>query len=152
MQGCLLDCLAHASASTRKDVTTDFQTFRAQLANFLQTNKRKPPTAAKPRRAPYVADDDDDDDGGDETVDRELQQPSQCHPEEFLPMKLLNVNNVAVQRLSGKGAHVESASSSSSQASTPLTSKRPKVRFFSRHIPKLFVKGNQVCLIRLLST
>ena len=133
-------------------MTTDFQTFRAQLANFLQTNKRKPPTVAKAKRAPFVRDGEDDDGEEDETMDHELQQPSQCHPEQFLPMKLLNVNNVTVQRLSGKSTHVEPASSSSSQASTLLTSKRAKVRFFSRHIPKLFVKGNQVCLIRLLST
>jgi hypothetical protein len=63
-------------------------------------------------------------------------------------MELLSINNLIVQRLSGKTQHVEPLPS---QTSTSLpTSKRAKVRFFSRHIPKLFIKGNQVCLIRLL--
>lgn len=59
-------------------------------------------------------------------------------------MKLLSVNNLIVQRLSGKPPSTDASSA------PPLTSKRAKVRFFSRHIPKLFIKGNEVCLVRLL--
>jgi hypothetical protein len=65
-------------------------------------------------------------------------------------MELLSINNLSVQRLSGKTKHIDSSSLQTS--TTVLTSKRAKVRFFSRHIPKLFIKGNQVCLIRLLSS
>ncbi len=110
------------------------------MANFLQ-NKKKQPTIAKPPRQPFIDEDEEDD---------EHQQPCECHPEQFLPMELLSINNLTVQRLSGKTKHIDSSSSQIS--TTLLTSKRPKVRFFSRHIPKLFIKGNQVCLIRLLSS
>jgi hypothetical protein len=135
-------CLANTTTSKAPEVTNDFQTFRAQLANFLR-NKKKAPVTAKPPRQIFIDEDDEEDD------DNEHQQPCECHPEEFLLMELLSINHLAVQRLSGKTKHAES----SSQASTTIpTSKRAKVRFFSRHIPKLFVKGNQVCLIRLLSS
>ncbi|CAF1672416.1 unnamed protein product [Adineta ricciae] len=131
------------SNSKAPEVPDDFQTFRAQLANFLR-NKKKPSTATKaPRQALPVNDD--------EEIENECYQPPcECHPEQFLSMELLTVNNLIVQRLSGKSPHVDS---SSVQLSTPLiTSNRAKVRFFSRHIPKLYVKGDQICLIRLLSS
>jgi hypothetical protein len=134
---------ADTPTSKPTDVTNDFQTFRAQLANFLR-NKKKQPVIAKPARQPFIDEDEEDDD------DNEHQQPCECHPEQFLPLELLSINNLTVQRLSGKTKPIDS---SSSQASTILPiSKRAKVRFFSRHIPKLFIKGNQVCLIRLLSS
>lgn len=134
--------LADTTVSKPTDVTNDFQTFRAQLANFLQ-NKKKPPVIAKPPRQSFIDEDEENND--------DYQQPCECHPEQFLSMELLSINNLTVQRLSGKTKHIDS--SSSSQTSTTLvTSKRPKVRFFSRHIPKIFIKGNQVCLIRLLSS
>ncbi|UJR25291.1 hypothetical protein I4U23_006643 [Adineta vaga] len=132
------------STAKTTDVTDDFQTFRAQLANFLR-NKKKPPVVAKPPRQIFV-----DDDDNEENDDEQFQQPCECYPEQFLSMELLSINNVIVQRLSGKSQHIDS---SSTQTSTPLiTSKRAKVRFFSRHIPKIFIKGNQICLIRLLSS
>ena len=77
------------------------------------------------------------------------QGPVPCRSDAFLPMRLLSVHNVSVQRLSGKTQFNESQTS---QISVTLTSKRPKTRFFARHIPKLFIKGNQVCLIRLLNS
>lgn len=139
--------LANTHVSKPTDVTNDFQTFRAQLANFLR-NKKKQPVIAKPPRPSFIDEDEEDD-----LFNAQQQQPSECHPEQFLSMELLSINNLTVQRLSGKTQHIDSASSSSSQPLTTLmTSKRPKVRFFSRHIPKLFIKGNQVCLIRLLSS
>ena len=144
MNTCLFS--ANSSVSKPTDVTNDFQTFRAQLANFLR-NKKKPPVVAKPSRPSFTDEDEDDHNNL-----NEQQQPCECHPELFLPMKLLSINNLTVQRLSGKTQHNDTASSSSSSqpSTTLITSKRPKVRFFSRHIPKLFIKGNQVCLIRLL--
>lgn len=132
---------ATTTVSKTTEVTNDFQTFRAQLANFLR-NKKKQPVIAKPPQQVFDNEEEDDDN------DNEYQQPSECHPEQFLPMELLSINNLIVQRLSGKTQHVDPSQSQTS----PLlpTSNRPKVRFFSRHIPKLFVKGNQICLIRLL--
>ena len=59
------------------------------------------------------------------------------------------MNNFTVQRLSDKTKQTDS-SSPSYPTTMVLMSKRAKVRFFSRHIPKLFIKGNQICLIRLL--
>ncbi len=135
---------ADTSVSKTTDVTNDFQTFRAQLANFLR-NKKKQPIIAKPSRQSFIDEDEEDNNPNDEQ-----QHPCECHPEQFLPMELLSINNLTVQRLSGKTKHIDSLSSQTS--TTLVTSKRPKVRFFSRHIPKLFVKGNQVCLIRLLSS
>ncbi|CAF0730869.1 unnamed protein product [Rotaria sp. Silwood1] len=125
------------------EITNDFQAFRAQLANFLR-NKKKQPIIAKPPQQSFIDEDDEN--------DNEYQQSCECHPEQFLSMELLTINNLTVQRLSSKIKYADT-SSSSSQTSTILpTSKRAKVRFFSRHIPKLFIKGNQVCLIRLLSS
>lgn len=120
-------------------MTNDFQTFRAQLANFLR-NKKKQPVVAKPQQSSVVDDDNDE------------QEPHSCqsHPEGFLPMELLSINNVTVQRLSNKTKHIDPCPSK--PTTTLVSSKRPKVRFFSRHIPKLFIRGNQVCLIRLLSS
>ena len=120
-------------------MTNDFQTFRAQLANFLR-NKKKQPVVAKPKQSALIDDDSDE----------EEHHPCQSHPEELLTMELLSINNVTVQRLSNKTQHSDRCSSKPSTAL--VSSKRPKVRFFSRHIPKLFIKGNQVCLIRLLSS
>ena len=141
--------IATASNSKPADVPNDFQTFRAQLANFLR-NKNKPPAVAKQRRS-HVEDDDTEDDD-DEKIRKELAQPCQPHPEQFLCMELLSINNLNVQRLSGRAQTIDSSSSSSLPSTVTITSKRPKVRFFSRHVPKLFIKGNQVCLIRLLSS
>ncbi|CAF0758037.1 unnamed protein product [Adineta steineri] len=129
--------------SKTPEVTNDFQTFRAQLANFLR-NKKKPPVTAKPPRQIFQDEEEEDDESEYE------QQTCECHPEQFLSMELLSINNLIVQRLSGKTQHVDS---SPPQTSTSLPiSKRAKVRFFSRHIPKIFIKGNQICLIRLLSS
>ncbi|CAF5111177.1 unnamed protein product, partial [Rotaria magnacalcarata] len=131
--------------STKKptEVTNDFQTFRAQLANFLR-NKKKQSVVAKPPRQTFIDEDDEDDENDDH------QQTCECHPENFLSMELLSINNLTVQRLSNTTKNVDT---SSIETTTILpTSKRAKVRFFSRHIPKLFIKGNQVCLIRLLSS
>ncbi|CAF1022997.1 unnamed protein product [Rotaria sordida] len=122
------------SISKTTEITNDFQTFRTQLANFLR-NKKKQPIIAKPPQQSFIDEDND-----------EYQQSYECHPEQFLSMELLSINNLTVQRLSSQTKHVDTSSSSSQ------TSKRAKVRFFSRHIPKLFIKGNQVCLIRLLSS
>ena len=133
-------------AAKRAEVPNDFQTFRAQLANFLQNKKKQPTTAKPPRPRPTF---DDGDDEHDDHQD-ENQPPAVCHPEHFLSMELLSINNLNVQRLSGRTKHGELSPASSAQPAVALTSKRAKVRFFSRHIPKLFVKGNQVCLIRLL--
>lgn len=140
----MFDFLALTSITkTTTDVPDDFQTFRAKLANFLR-NKKKPPVVAKPLPQTFARDDEENDD------DEYLQQPCECHPEQFLSMELLSINNLIVQRLSGKSQYVDS---SLTQTATPLiTSKRAKVRFFSRHIPKIFIKGNQICLIRLLSS
>jgi hypothetical protein len=135
---------ANTSVSKATDITNDFQTFRAQLANFLR-NKKKQPIIAKPSPRQTFIDEDEED-----NVNDEYQQRCECHPEQFLPMELLSINNLTVQRLSGKTKHIDSSSLQTS--TTLMTSKRPKVRFFSRHIPKLFIKGNQVCLIRLLSS
>ncbi|CAF1283747.1 unnamed protein product [Rotaria sordida] len=121
------------SISKTTEITNDFQTFRTQLANFLR-NKKKQPIIAKPPQQSFIDEDND-----------EYQQSYECHPEQFLSMELLSINNLTVQRLSSQTKHVDTSSSSQ-------TSKRAKVRFFSRHIPKLFIKGNQVCLIRLLSS
>ncbi|CAF1283725.1 unnamed protein product [Rotaria sordida] len=125
--------LTDTSISKTTEITNDFQTFRTQLANFLR-NKKKQPIIAKPPQQSFIDEDND-----------EYQQSYECHPEQFLSMELLSINNLTVQRLSSQTKHVDTSSSSQ-------TSKRAKVRFFSRHIPKLFIKGNQVCLIRLLSS
>lgn len=66
-------------------------------------------------------------------------------------MEMMSINNLTVQRLNAN--KTKHADVSITQPSTVMpTSKRAKVRFFSRHIPKMFIKGNQVCLIRLLSS
>ncbi|CAF3297225.1 unnamed protein product [Rotaria socialis] len=138
--------LIKPETSTKKptEVTNDFQTFRAQLANFLR-NKKKQPVIAKPPRQTFIDEDDEDDDENDDH-----QQTCECHPENLLSMELLSINNLTVQRLSNTTKNIDT---SSIETATILpTSKRAKVRFFSRHIPKLFIKGNQVCLIRLLSS
>ncbi|CAF2364937.1 unnamed protein product [Rotaria sp. Silwood2] len=103
------------SISKTPEITNDFQTFRAQLANFLR-NKKKQPIIAKPPQRSFIDEDQEDDD--------EYQQSCECHPEQFLSMELLSINNLTVQRLSNKTKHVDT---SSSQTSTILpTSKRAK--------------------------
>lgn len=146
-----------SSSTTKKstDVPEDFQSFRAKLANFLKNKKKPEPPAAKPRRRNIQHDGDDSDDENDleKRYHDENQLSAECHPERFLSMQLLTINNVNVQRLSGKTQAIDDSSASLTLTSTVVQmSKRPKVRFFSRHIPKMFVKGNQICLIRLLPT
>jgi len=154
----LQPALQPSSSSTTKkstNVPEDFQSFRAKLANFLKNKKKPEQPAPKPRRRNIQHDGDDSDDDNDleKRYQDENQVSAECHPERFLSMQLLTINNVNVQRLSGKTQAIDDSSASSTSISTVVQmSKRPKVRFFSRHIPKMFVKGNQICLIRLLPT
>jgi hypothetical protein len=127
------------------DVPSDFQTFRAQLANFLRNKKKTDQGRPQRRHHRRQAAQDESED---EHPTSQIQEPCPCRPELFLAMEMLSIHNQSVQRLSGKMSVSEP---SASNAATQPISKRAKVRFFARHIPKLFIKGNQVCLIRLLS-
>ncbi|CAF0772561.1 unnamed protein product [Didymodactylos carnosus] len=101
----------------------DYDTFRQQLTNFLKHNPKKPLEIVKKNvvKKEIISDDEEED-----------EFTSECQPENLLRIHLLNTEK------------------SSSSIPPQIVSKRAKPRFFSRHIPKLFVKGNEICLVRLL--